>query len=85
MILDQYDRPIAMAATPTANGNSSLAREMQLIVNDLITSRNGLMMQQLLDPRRDIDAECHYPKTPDLTPGGMNGTMPQGIIGRPGH
>lgn len=49
-----------------SNGDGIAANEFRELVSNVVMSRSQLM-RAFLDPRRDIDDECGYPKTEGLT------------------
>jgi hypothetical protein len=59
---DRQGRVIASAFSRTVGPRI----DGELISNALMARSE--LMSSLLDPRRDVDAECHYPATRDITP-----------------
>lgn len=61
IVVDKYGRAIAMAFNRTIG--TKLDGEL---ISNAIMARSELM-STLIDPRRDVDAECHYPTTHSIT------------------
>lgn len=59
---DQFGRALA-----TAFSRSVGPKINEEMVANALMARSELM-STLLDPRRDVDAECHYPSTQEVTP-----------------